>query len=67
MKKIRGWRPQAGFKAQAKGSIVVVYPGDKPFYPIATWPFHDEMIVMYPHGYVAVFQRDGSFEICRLD
>jgi hypothetical protein len=28
---------------------------------------HDERIVFYPYSIVAVIQRDGSFEACRMD
>jgi hypothetical protein len=27
----------------------------------------DEAIFVYLHGYVAIFQEDGTFEACRMD
>lgn len=62
-----GWRPLKGFKQVKAGGISLKYPGDPPFHPIACWPLREEMIVVYRYGFVAVFQRDGSFEIARLD
>lgn len=62
-----GWRPQEGFTKESRHSFTLHYPGDPPFYPIACIPFRAEMIVIYPASYVAIFQKDGTFEICRMD
>ena len=59
-----GWRPMKGFTVKG---FVLRYPGDPPYEPIAMWPLRDEMIVVYPHAIVAVFQKDGSFDVCRMD
>jgi hypothetical protein len=59
-----GWRPQDGFTNQ---EAVLHYPGDPPFHPLACFALRDEMIFVYPHAYVAIFQPDGSFEACRMD
>jgi hypothetical protein len=61
-----GWRPQDGFVA-IKGSPMLQYPGDPPLHPIAVMKLRQEMIFVYLHGYVAIFQKDGSFEACRMD
>lgn len=61
-----GWRPQAGFKLNAK-SLELQYPGDPPFRPIAKTKLRDETIILYDHEIVAIVQADGSFEACRMD
>jgi hypothetical protein len=59
-----GWRPQPGFTNR---EAVLHYPGDPPFKPLACFEWRDEMIFFYKHAYVAIFQPDGSFEVCRMD
>jgi hypothetical protein len=61
-----GWRNQPGFK---KGSrhYSLLYPGDPPLHPIATMQLRDETIMVYDYGYVAIWQKDGTFEACRMD
>ena len=61
-----GWRNQEGFTA-IDGTPTLKYPGDPPLEPIAVMRLYDEMIFIYLHGYVAIFQEDGSFEACRMD
>ena len=71
-----GWRNQDGFTA-IDGTPVRVsslwqagtlqYPGDPPLEPIAVMRLREEMIFVYLHGYVSIFQPDGSFEACRMD
>jgi hypothetical protein len=61
-----GWRPQDGFKTR-DGRPTLYYPGDPPLHPLACMALRDEVIFIYPHGYVAIFQPDGSFEACRMD
>ena len=60
-----GWRPQEGFTALA-GSPTLQYPGDPPLSPIAVMTLRDELIFVYLHGYVSIFQKDGSFEACQI-
>jgi hypothetical protein len=43
------------------------YPGDPPLKPIAAMMLRDEMIMIYDAGYVAIWQKDGTFEACRMD
>lgn len=67
-----GWHPISGFlqkrNKDGKPGIVLVYPGDPPFHPIATWPLRHELIVVYRYGLVAIFNtQDGSFEVARMD
>lgn len=62
-----GWRPQEGFTKEGRHSFTLRFPGDPPLYPIALIPFRAESIMIYRYGYVAIFQKDGSFEACRMD
>ena len=61
-----GWRNQDGFTA-IDGTPTLKFPGDPPLKPIACMKLRDEMIFVYLHGYVSIFQPDGSFEACRMD
>ncbi len=60
-----GWRPFIGFQLLEDRNIK--YPGDPIYRPIAEAKLRDETIVMYPHSWVAIFQKDGTFEIARVD
>lgn len=60
-----GWRPFPGFKLRDDNSLV--YPNDPPTIPLAQGRLRDELIVFYPHSWVAVIQPDRSFEVCRMD
>jgi hypothetical protein len=62
-----GWQPFEGFKYQPKRGHSIKYPGDPAMKPIGMMKFRDEMIVWYPHAWVMILQKDGSFEICRMD
>lgn len=63
--KFGGWRPFPGFELGADNSLN--YPGDPPEFPLAQAKLRDELIVLYPHDWVAVIQPDRSFEVCRMD
>jgi hypothetical protein len=60
-----GWRNQEGFTTTVAGTLH--YPGDPPLKPIAVMAMRDELIFVYLHGYVSIFQKDGTFEACRMD
>lgn len=62
-----GWRPQSGFVKDPSGLPILHYPGDPPLKPIAVMRLREETIFVYLHGYVSIFQKDGSFEACRMD
>ncbi len=71
-----GWRPFGGFKRRPDGSSEgfvlrkdgsIKYPGDPAHKPIAAMMLRDELILMYPHGWVLIRQKDGTFEVCRMD
>jgi len=43
------------------------YPNDPPLYPLAVARLRKELILFYPHSWVAVVQKDASFRIARID
>lgn len=60
-----GWH---SFKGHTMGKDhSLKYPGDPPMYPIAETQLRDETILVYDHGWVAVMQKDGSFDVARMD
>lgn len=60
-----GWHAFLGFQLQVDGSIK--YPGDKALKPIAAIAFRKELVMFYPHAWVMILQKDGTFEVCRMD
>lgn len=60
-----GWEPFKGFTLRDDNALT--YPGDPPQMPLAEARLRDELIVFYPHSWVAVIQKDRSFEVCRMD
>src|SRR5262245_26974814 len=60
-----GWDPFHGFKMLADHTLT--YEGDPPTVPLAQCQFRDELIIFYDHSWVAIVQKDGSFEVCRMD
>lgn len=60
-----GWEPFKGFTLHQDN--VLTYPGDPPMAPLAEARLRDELVLFYPHSWVAVVQPDRSFEIARID
>jgi hypothetical protein len=60
-----GWRPQPGFALLKDHTLK--YPGDPPIKPLAMTNLRHELICFYPYSYLAIFQPDGTFEVCRVD
>lgn len=60
-----GWQPFKGFTLNPSNSLS--FPGDPTIQPLAQAKLRDELIVFYPHSWVAVIQPDRSFEVCRMD
>lgn len=60
-----GFRPFEGFKLGEDNSLR--YPGDPPMFPLAQVKLRDELIVLYRHAWVAIIQKDRSFEVARMD
>lgn len=61
-----GWHHQAGITTH-NGGLTLNYPGDPPIKRISMMVFRNETICLYPGEFIAIFQKDGSFECCRMD
>jgi len=61
-----GWQPFIGHELREE-DLTLKYPGDPPLIPLAKLQFRDELIVLYEHDFVMIKQRDGSYEVCRMD
>lgn len=62
---VSGWRPFDGFTVLEYKDLS--YPGDPPTRQLAHFTFRDETIRVYQHSWVMIEQKDGSFEISRMD
>jgi hypothetical protein len=60
-----GWNPTPGFTMQP--NHVLHYPEDPPFHPLAMSMHGDETLVFYEHDFLAIIQKDGTFEVARVD
>lgn len=60
-----GWEPFSGFKLSPNESLL--YPGDPPTRPIAELRIRDERVVLYDSAWIAIIQKDGTFECMRMD
>lgn len=61
-----GWRPFQGFVFNDK-AMSIKYPGDPAYMPMAFTVLREEVIIVYPHAWVLILQKDGSHEIARMD
>jgi hypothetical protein len=61
-----GWRPMTGWTFDPLTNRLS-YPGDPPLTPAAVGYLRDEVILVYPHAWVLILQKDGSFEVSRMD
>lgn len=48
-------------------TLTYTYPGDPPQTAIARTRLRDETILIFDYGMVAIVQKDGSYEIARMD
>jgi hypothetical protein len=60
-----GWVPLPRFKLL--NGMGLQYPGDPVLAPLYGAKLHDEVVVIYSSGFVAVIQPGGAFEVARLD
>lgn len=61
-----GWSPFKGHSFDPK-TFELSYPDDPPLKPIAVATLRDETIIVYDYAFVLILQKDGSFEVCRMD
>ena len=59
-----GWRPLSGWTREG---VKIRYPGDDPLTPLSWGLLRDEAILVYESAWVMILQRDGSFEVGRMD
>ena len=60
-----GWLPIDGF---SMGSNFTLHgKGDPPLKPLARLMFRNELILFYDHAWLAIIQKDGSYEVSRVD
>jgi len=62
-----GWQPISGFTLDPDLTLTYKEGEDPPLSPLAATKFNDELILVYPYAWVAIVQRDGSFEVSRMD
>jgi hypothetical protein len=62
-----GWRPITGFRLNRR-TMVLTYPEDPPFYPIARTQIGNETVFFYPQcSLLLIMQEDGSYAVTRVD
>jgi hypothetical protein len=66
-----GWRPLKGFVFDPV-TKTITYPGDEDgpdevYRPLGYTQVRDESIYVYDLAWVAIVQKDGSFEVSRMD
>ena len=61
-----GWHPFQGFIMNPEDHSLK-YPGDPAFKPLAVMHLRDEGVYVYNHAWVAIVQKDGAYEIARMD
>ena len=66
-----GWQPMTGWTFNSDLTLQYGDPkeedADPPLSPLAKANFNDELILIYPYAWVLIMQRDGSFEVSRMD
>lgn len=62
---VGGWNPFEGFEKLEGG--ILRYPGDPKYRPLATAQFRDEKLHFYNHAWFMIEQKNGSWEVSRLD
>jgi hypothetical protein len=61
-----GWYSYKGFTFNPK-TYTLKGHGDPTLRPLAKATLRDETILFYDHAWVGIMQKDGSFDIARID
>ena len=61
-----GWQPFKKFKV-SEDLKSIQYPGDEPLMALAWAELNDETITVFQYSWVMVTQKDGTYEIARMD
>ena len=63
-----GWHSFKGFELIYKGDhLELQYPDDPPMQELSRAEFRDELLVFFESSWLAIIQKDGSFDVARLD
>lgn len=65
--KFGGWRPYGQDQFTMTKGYGLMFPGDPVQQPRALTRLRNETIILYPHDVFAIVQKDGSFEVSRMD
>ena len=60
-----GWMQFQGFTLLDDGGLK--YPGDPPMRPLFMTQFRDETITVYECSWVMIMQKNGEWEVARMD
>lgn len=60
-----GWSPMRGWKFHPQTQMIL-YHGEV-YRPISRAHLRDETIIVYQDAWVCILQKDGSFEVSRMD
>lgn len=62
-----GWQPFKGHTFHPERNTLS-YPGDPEIKCVAATHLRDEVIMLFdPGAWIMILQKDGSYEICRMD
>jgi hypothetical protein len=62
-----GWMPAPPGLKLDPATVSLTYPGDPPMRPVSVGQFRSEMLLLYPSSWVCILQKDGSWEVARMD
>jgi hypothetical protein len=62
-----GWVPGPPGLSFDFDTATLSYPGDPPMTLISAMLFRDEVILLFQSSWVLILQRDGSWEVARMD
>jgi hypothetical protein len=65
-----GWRRFEGFtldSGKPPAEWTLEYPEDPPTRIVGYGRLRDEIIALFEHDWVAIVQRDGAYEVARMD
>lgn len=60
-----GWNKFEKMEMRSDGDLQ--YPGDPPFERLGEMQLRDETIAVFNHAWVAIIQKDGSYEVAHMD
>ena len=65
-----GWRPLKGWNMNPETKVITFVEedgSDPPLNPIVVAKYKEQEIYVYQHAWVAIVEKDGTFEIGRMD